>query len=95
MPSRPRQGRGTLLERAMRHITHPSKEQVRAYMHQREADRRPPPTPAEIRRQLGWSSLPQGACGAGGLFLPAELAQLSALLVVEWLFRANGYSSAR
>lgn len=38
----------------MQRIVHPSKEQVRAYMVEREAARRPPPTPAEIRRQLGW-----------------------------------------
>jgi hypothetical protein len=35
-------------------IIHPSKEQVRAYMAEREAARRPPPPPEEIRRQLGW-----------------------------------------
>ena len=35
-------------------ITHPTKEQVRAYMAAREAARRPPPSPEEIRRQLGW-----------------------------------------
>ena len=36
------------------HITHPTKEQVRAYMAERELARRPPPAPEEIRRQLGW-----------------------------------------
>ena len=35
-------------------ITHPTKEQVRAYMAARETERRPPPPPEEIRRQLGW-----------------------------------------
>lgn len=35
-------------------IVHPTKEQVRAYMAQRERARRPPPAPEEIRRQLGW-----------------------------------------
>ncbi len=35
-------------------ITQPTKEQVRAYMAERELARRPPPSPAEIRRQLGW-----------------------------------------
>ena len=35
-------------------ITHPTKEQVRAYMAARESARRPPPPPEEIRRQLGW-----------------------------------------
>lgn len=40
----------------MQPILHPTKEQVRAYMHLREFDRRPPPMPDEIRRQLGWHS---------------------------------------
>lgn len=35
-------------------ITQPTKQQVRAYMAAREAARRPPPSPEEIRRQLGW-----------------------------------------
>lgn len=44
-----------VLEPAMTHqITQPTKEQVRAYMTGREATRRPPPAPEEIRRQLGW-----------------------------------------
>lgn len=77
----------------MHHITHPTKEQVRAYMHKREAERRPPPMPDEIRRQLGWTSVPAHGSGTQGLFFPAEIAQLAALLAVEWLFRAGGYSS--
>lgn len=77
----------------MHHITHPTKEQVRAYMHKREAERRPPPMPDEIRRQLGWTSAPVQASGTQGLFFPAEIAQLAALLAVEWLFRAGGYRS--
>lgn len=32
----------------------PTNEQVRSWMQQRQADRSPPPTPEEIRRQLGW-----------------------------------------
>jgi hypothetical protein len=32
----------------------PSQEQVRNWMQQRQADRSPPPTPEQIRRQLGW-----------------------------------------
>lgn len=39
-------------------ILHPTKEQVRAYMAQRERAHRPPPTPEEIRRQLGWRIAP-------------------------------------
>lgn len=37
-----------------RRVTHPSKEQIRAYMVAREHAHRPPPAPEEIRRQLGW-----------------------------------------
>lgn len=33
----------------------PSKQQVRDYMQQRRTEHTPPPDPAEIRRQLGWS----------------------------------------
>lgn len=75
-------------------ILHPTKEQVRAYMHLREFDRRPPPTPVEIRRQLGWygvsrcSDLPAGH----GLLFPGTIAQLATLLAVEWCFRAAGFS---
>ncbi|HAT30574.1 MAG TPA: hypothetical protein DCW29_06870 [Janthinobacterium sp.] len=77
----------------MHHITHPTKEQVRAYMHQREVERRPPPMPDEIRRQLGWCSLESQGAGMQGLFFPAEIAQLNALLAVEWMFRAGGFSA--
>lgn len=37
---------------------HPPKEQVRHYMHQRVKDQTPPPTPADIRTQLGWKLIP-------------------------------------
>ncbi|GGY19581.1 hypothetical protein [Pseudoduganella dura] len=33
---------------------HPSKEAVREYLERRNHDAEPPPTPEEIRRQLGW-----------------------------------------
>lgn len=33
---------------------HPSKEAVREYLERRNHDVAPPPTPEEIRRQLGW-----------------------------------------
>jgi hypothetical protein len=83
-----------LREGAMdRHITHPTKEQVRAYMHQREADRRPPPAPEEIRRQLGWSTHtePHYQCaGKHTLVFPVKIGQLWLLLSVEWLFRLGG-----
>lgn len=83
---------------------HPTKEQVRAYMHQRQRtfDRQPPPTPEEIRRQLGW----HGDATAGrtptfgnidhlsslSLFLPGTIAQLATLMAVEWCFLAAGIS---
>lgn len=35
--------------------THPTPAQVRAWMQQRQAERAPVPTPAEVRRQLGWN----------------------------------------
>lgn len=73
---------------------HPSKEQVRAYMQLREFDRRPPPTPDEIRRQLGWYggySLPDTFAGST-LLLPGAIVQLAALLAVEWCFLAAGIS---
>lgn len=77
----------------MHHVTHPTKEQVRAYMLQRTAAHRPPPTPEEIRRLLGWSSgapLWKIDCGLHALFLHVRLAQLTALLTLEWLFCASG-----
>ncbi len=76
---------------------HPTKEQVRAYMQLREFDRRPPSTPDEIRRQLGW----YGACcvpapvAGSSLLLPGAIAQLVALLTVEWCFRAAGFRLSR
>ncbi|WP_202414364.1 hypothetical protein [Duganella flavida] len=38
----------------MTHTTHPSKYLVRAYLERRSQEVKPPPTPDEIRRQLGW-----------------------------------------
>ena len=35
-------------------FTHPTKHVVRAYLERRSRDPRPPPSPEEIRRQLGW-----------------------------------------
>ncbi|PRC93844.1 hypothetical protein S2091_1453 [Solimicrobium silvestre] len=32
----------------------PTKEQVRHYMHERQAEKMPPPSTDEIRRRLGW-----------------------------------------
>ncbi|HEU4843797.1 MAG TPA: hypothetical protein VFT05_06005 [Burkholderiaceae bacterium] len=76
---------------------HPTKEQVRAYMHLREFDRRPPPTPDEIRRQLGWygdSHCSDFSTGQG-LFFLGTIAQLATLLAVEWCFLAAGFSRTR
>ena len=87
----------------MHHITHPSKEQVRAYMHQRGLANRPPPTPAEIRRQLSWSCTEQpcdaaarrepdcpsfGMPGSQSLYLSEKIGHLAALLALEWLMSA-------
>ena len=38
----------------MTQTTHPSKYLVRAYLEKRTHEVKPPPTPEEIRRQLGW-----------------------------------------
>ncbi|MGZ4872751.1 MAG: hypothetical protein ACXV99_12705 [Candidatus Angelobacter sp.] len=32
----------------------PSKEQVRQWMQQRQVEHKPPPTPEQVRRELGW-----------------------------------------
>lgn len=33
---------------------HPDKQKVREFMQQRQAQKLPPPTPEEVRRELGW-----------------------------------------
>ena len=38
----------------MANTTHPSKQQVRAYLQRRSHDSKPPPSPEAIRRELGW-----------------------------------------
>ena len=37
--------------------SHPPKHLVREYLERRSKETRPPPTPEEIRRQLGWGML--------------------------------------
>jgi hypothetical protein len=37
--------------------SHPPKQLVRAYLERRVKEHKPPPTPEEIRRQLGWGML--------------------------------------
>lgn len=41
----------------MASTTHPSKEQVRQWMSERQEQRTPPPSPQEVKRQLGWGLL--------------------------------------
>lgn len=41
--------------------TQPNKQAVRDYMERRRGERVPPPTPEEIRRQLGWGMLQNSA----------------------------------
>jgi len=38
-------------------FTQPPKDLVRAYLKRRARDPKPPPSPEEIRRQLGWGLL--------------------------------------
>lgn len=69
-------------------VTHPTKEQVRAYMLAREHDLRPPPPPDEIRRQLDWhvvSSEPDLALVSLCL-LPARLGQFAMQAAFGWCF---------
>ncbi|HEU4372845.1 MAG TPA: hypothetical protein VFS02_05110 [Telluria sp.] len=74
-----------------RQITHPTKEQVRAYMLRREAERRPPPPPAEIRRQLGWRlTAPDDAPALLQLcLLPSTYSQMSAQFLVDWMYASS------
>ncbi len=78
-------------------ISHPTKEQVRAYMLERGGQRTPPPAPEEIRRQLGWTILPPHQLfffSKHGVVLPVKIGQLAALLAVEWLFRCSWQARA-
>ena len=38
----------------MKQTSKPDKQRVRDYMQQRQAEQKPPPTPDEVRRQMGW-----------------------------------------
>jgi hypothetical protein len=68
-----------------RNVTHPTKEQVRAYMLAREHAHRPPPTPEEIRRQLGWHVVSEPDCGLVTLYLlPATLGQLAVQAALDF-----------
>jgi hypothetical protein len=37
--------------------THPSKAQLQGYLAQRHESKLPPPTPEQIKRELGWHML--------------------------------------
>lgn len=43
----------------MTQTTHPSKNVVNDYFDRRTSSKEPPPTPEEIRRQLGWDLVPE------------------------------------
>lgn len=69
-------------------INQPSKEQVRAYMAAREAERRPPPPPEEIRRQLNWRLAPSDEDRVLVQFclIPSICGQLAARIAIDLLF---------
>ena len=68
-------------------ITQPTKEQVRAYMAAREAARRPPPAPEEIRRQLGWRLAAPDTETQFTRFclIPATCSQIATRFAFDWL----------
>jgi len=80
----------------MQTVPQPTKEQVRLYMMLRGRAHQPPPAPDEIRRRLGWcgrderSPLLLFPSPQFGLFFPGTIAQLSALMAVEWMFLVSG-----
>jgi hypothetical protein len=68
-----------------RSVSHPTKEQVRAYMAARELAHRPPPSLEEIRHQLNWHLDPSPGCTfAGCSMLPAAFVQLAAQFALDW-----------
>lgn len=48
---------GRLVGRQAMTATHPPKELVRAYLAKRTHEESPPPSPQEVREQLGWKLL--------------------------------------
>ncbi len=68
-------------------ISHPSKEQVRAYMAARESARRPPPAPDEIRRQLGWRLLDgeQERLRVQFYLIPTTYSRLATQILCDWM----------
>lgn len=68
-------------------IVQPSKEQVRAYMQARKRAHRPPPSPAEIRRQLGWriETAPPNQISLVGFYrIPTEYSRVLLRLMFDW-----------
>lgn len=67
--------------------THPSKEQVRAYLVQRNRAHLPPPSPDEIRRRLNWRREPPAPLGGlpSVIFLPTTMMQLGASMALAWI----------
>jgi hypothetical protein len=49
-------------------VTHPSKDLIRAYLARRVSNPNPPPTLADIRRQLGWELTPHTVALGFGKF---------------------------
>ena len=47
-------------------FTQPPKQAVRAYLERRSREQKPPPSPEEIRRQLGWGMAPSDLKMANG-----------------------------
>jgi hypothetical protein len=71
-------------------IIHPTKEQVRAYMAEREAARRPPPAPEEIRRQLGWrlQHLDEDRLRLQFYLIPTCYSHMAAQIALDWMLAA-------
>ena len=46
------------LERSMTEVKRPSKEHLREYLKQRQKSDNPPPTPEQVREELGWKLMP-------------------------------------
>lgn len=71
-------------------VTQPTKEQVRAYMAAREAARRPPPAPEEIRRQLGWrlERADEDRLLLQFYLIPTTYTQMAARFTLQWMLAA-------
>lgn len=71
-------------------VTHPSKEQVRAYMAARETARRPPPAPEEIRRQLGWrmQHADEDRLRLEFYLIPTTYTHLATSITLQWMLAA-------